>query len=133
VIDEPVALSAAAVELAATKSARNRRAVAALPLTVMVLFALVLGFVRATGAIVMIAAVGVVFPGVVTAHFIAGTRRLRRIARIARDDASVRWFLADGEIVASRDGVPRPELTFAIERATQKQLTAVPDARVLRE
>ncbi|HEY1552159.1 MAG TPA: hypothetical protein VGG28_30240 [Kofleriaceae bacterium] len=130
-IDEPVALSAAAVELAATKSARNRRAVAALPLTVMVLFALALGFARETGLIVMIAVVGVLFPGLVATHFIAGARRLRRIARTARDDASVRWFLADGVVVASRDGMPRAELTFAIERATQKQLTRVPGARLL--
>jgi hypothetical protein len=132
----PVVLAPAAVELAATRTARTRRALAALPLTVMSLFALALWFggghhPHERGAIAIAVAVGVILPGIAAAHFLATARRLRRIARAARDDASLRWFLADGVIVAARDDVPRPELTFVIERSTQKQLTAVPGARLL--
>jgi hypothetical protein len=111
------------------------RAVAALPLTVMSLFALALWFggghhPHERGAIAIAVAVGVILPGIAAAHFLATARRLRRIARAARDDASLRWFCRR-VIVAARDDVPRSERTFVIERSPQKQLTAVPGARLL--
>jgi hypothetical protein len=113
---EPRPLTPAGAAYAARYAAAGQRGIMTLPIAIAALFIVgavsvaIGGTFDAQGLISTVAFVALA--GLWAQRSIAKYRRLERVFVAARDDASLRWCVVQRTILAARDGVPHPELTF---------------------
>lgn len=86
------------------------------------------GFPHGVGAAIFVGVTLVGFPLGLAVWFLLRARRYSKLAKLSETDAGLRWHLSGSLVVASRDGVPRPEHTFSIARYLRRSLTTVPRA-----
>jgi hypothetical protein len=112
----PRPLTPAAAAFAARAAADGQRGMMKLPIVIAVMLTIGLLAVEVIGSMPTSQAVSLVVMIALACLWaqraIAEQRRLERVVVAAGSDASLTWSVAQRTILAARDGVPRPELTF---------------------